>query len=106
MLFSEREYFTALRHDLVAFAERAFYEFHPEAKLLMNWHMELMAAKLEAFRRGLIKRLIINVPPRHWKSHLATVVFPAWCLGHNAALKIACACYGQDLSEDFASRER
>jgi len=106
MLFSEREYFTALRHDLVAFAELAFYEFHPEAKLLMNWHMELMAAKLEAFRRGLIKRLIINVPPRHWKSHLATVVFPAWCLGHNAALKIACACYGQDLSEDFARQSR
>ena len=106
MIFSEREYIAALRLDLVTFAERAFYEFHPETILKMNWHIELMAEKLEAFRLGRIKRLIINVPPRQLKSHLATVVFPAWCLGHNPSMKIACACYGQDLSEDFARQSR
>jgi hypothetical protein len=26
---------------------------------------------------------LIMVPPRHLKSHLASIAFPAWCLGHD-----------------------
>jgi len=31
--------------------------------------------------RGEIKRLIINMPPRHSKSEMAAVSFISWCLG-------------------------
>jgi hypothetical protein len=31
----------------------------------MNWHIEVMAAKLENCRQGKIRQLIINIPPRH-----------------------------------------
>jgi hypothetical protein len=30
----------------------------------MNWHLEVIAAKLMAVRQGKIRRLIINLPPR------------------------------------------
>jgi hypothetical protein len=45
-------------------------------------------------RDGRTRRLIINVPPRHLKSHLALVAFPAWCLGLEPGLQILCATPG------------
>jgi hypothetical protein len=39
--------------------------------------VEVLAAKLEDVRRGACKRLIINIPPRHLKSHAASIAFPA-----------------------------
>jgi hypothetical protein len=53
----------------------------------MNWHVEVMAGKLAAVRDGRIRRLIICVPPRHLKSLLASVAFPAWCLGHDPSAR-------------------
>ena len=62
----------------------------------------MIATKLEAVRKGLIKRLIINLPPRGLKSHCASIVFPAWYLGHDPTGQIICASYGQDLADKFA----
>jgi hypothetical protein len=45
----------------------------------MNWHIEVIAAKLAAVYQGRIRRLIVNVPPRYLKSLLASVAFPAQC---------------------------
>jgi hypothetical protein len=42
----------------------------------MGWHIEVIAAKLAAVRDGRIRRLIINLPPRHLKSLLASAAFP------------------------------
>ena len=61
-----------LHHDFASFAARAFRELNPRTPFLMNWHIELIAAKLAAVRAGRIRRLIISLPPRHLKSHLAT----------------------------------
>jgi hypothetical protein len=49
----------------------------------MNWHIEVIAAKLAALAQGKIQQLIINLPPRHLKSLLASIALPAWCLGHD-----------------------
>jgi hypothetical protein len=43
---------------------------------LARW-LEVIAAKLTAVRKGKIRRLIINLPPRHLKSLLASIAFPA-----------------------------
>ena len=86
----------------MSFAERAFYELNSQTPLLIGWHIEQIAAKLDACRRGEIKRLIINLPPRNLKSHLASISLPAWYLGHYPARNVICACYGQELSEKFA----
>jgi hypothetical protein len=68
----------------------------------MNWHIEVIAAKLTAVREGKIRRLIINLPPRHLKSLLASIAFPAWCLGHDPSAQILCVSYAQDLADKLA----
>ena len=100
--FSPAEYQAILRSDLGFFAERCFYELNPQAAFLMNWHIEVIAAKLAAVRQGKIKRLIINLPPRSLKSLLASIAFPAWCLGHNPSAQILCVSYAQDLADKLA----
>src|SRR6516164_1393579 len=85
---SRREYEVILRSDLAWFAERCFSELNPQAPFLPNWHIEVIAAKLMAVREGKIRRLIINLPPRHLKSLLASIAFPAWCLGHDPSAQI------------------
>ncbi len=44
-------------------------------------HHEKMAAAFERVASGEIKRLIINMPPRHTKSEFASYLLPAWFLG-------------------------
>jgi hypothetical protein len=41
-----------------------------------------------------VLRLIVNLPTRHLKSHLASVAFPAWCLGHRLSAQILCVIPG------------
>src|SRR2546425_332677 len=106
MILSPIEYDFILRRDFLSFAERAFYELNPQTVLSMAQYIELMAAKLEDCRLGRTRRLIINVPPRHLKSHLASIALPAWYLGHYPSSRVICACYGQDLSEKFARDTR
>ncbi len=91
-----------LRTDPTAFIERCFYHLNPYAKFLMNWHLEMIANKLEACREGKIRRLIINLPPRSLKSLQASIAFPAFVLGHNPAAQLLCVSYAQDLSDKFA----
>ena len=80
---SSREYQAILRSDLYAFIHRSALELQPSLAFQPNWHIEVMAAKLDAVRRGEIKRLIINIPPRYLKSICASVCFPAFLLGHD-----------------------
>ena len=97
-----RLYADILRNDLYAFIYRAYLELNPQGKFEPNWHLDVLAAKLEDVRRGTCKRLIINIPPRHLKSHTAAIAFPAWLLGHDPAIQILAISYGQELSDKFA----
>jgi hypothetical protein len=96
------EYEALLRADFAGFAERAFVELNPQTDFATNWHFRVIAAKLTAVREGKIRRLVVNVPPRHLKSHLASVSFPAWCLGHDPSTQILCVSYAQDLADKLS----
>jgi predicted phage terminase large subunit-like protein len=96
------QYETLLRQDFATFAARCFQDLNPQTELAMNWHLEVIAAKLTAVREGKIRRLIINLPPRHLKSLMASIAFPAWCLGHDPSAQILCVSYAQDLSDKLA----
>src|SRR6202043_2035912 len=96
------EYVALLRQDFGTFAARCFHDLNPQAELAMNWHLEVIAAKLTAVREGKIRRLIINLPPRHLKSLMASIAFPAWCLGHDPSAQILCVSYAQDLADKLA----
>src|SRR5207302_1118712 len=90
------------RRDLATFAGRCFQDLNPQTSLAMNWHLEVIAAKLTEVRQGRIQRLIINLPPRHLKSLLASIAFPAWCLGHDPSAQILCVSYAQELADKLA----
>src|SRR5271155_3249147 len=45
---------------------------------------------------------LAGLPPRHLKSLLASVAFPAWCLGHNPSTQILCVSYAQDLADKLS----
>ena len=105
-VMSLREYATALRNDLVAFIDRAFSDLNAQMRLLLAPYVELMASRLEDCRRGKIRRLIVNLPPRSLKSHSVSIAFPAWLLGHNPAVQVIVASYGQDLADKLARDTR
>lgn len=69
-------------------------------------HHALIADKLEAVARGEIDRLMINMPPRHGKSELASRRFPAWFLGLNPSKSVIAASYNSDLATDFGRQVR
>src|SRR5271166_1468471 len=96
------EYKALLQADFASFAAHCFRELNPRTPFAPNWHHEFIAAKLAAVREGRIRRLIINVPPRHLKSHMASVCFPAWCLGHDPSAQILCASYAEDLADKLS----
>ena len=96
------EYEAVLRQDFTTFVTRCFHDLNPQAELAMAWHIEVIAAALTAVREGRTRRLIINLPPRHLKSLMASVAFPAWCLGHDPSAQLLCVSYAQDLSDKLA----
>jgi len=99
---SPPEYNAVLRSDFWCFAQRCFSELNPQAAFAENWHLEVIAAKLTAVREGKIRRLIINLPPRHLKSMMASIAFPAWYLGHDPSAQLLCVSYAQDLADKLA----
>ncbi len=68
MQIDPSEFDALTRVDFQVFIERVFAELNPGARYSDNFHIAKIASRLEAVRRGQLKRLIINVPPRSLKS--------------------------------------
>lgn len=88
------------RRSLIEFT-RYTYPQYIEAR-----HHTLIAEHLEAVERGDIDRLMINMPPRHGKSELASRRFPAWFLGRHPGKSVIAASYNSDLATDFGRQVR
>ena len=69
-------------------------------------HHQIFAEKLEQVARGELKRLIINMPPRHTKSEFASTYFPSWILGRNPKLKVMQITHTAELAFRFGRRVR
>ena len=57
---------------------RVFWEHIDPADYVGGWHIDAICEHLEAVTLGQIKRLLINIPPRHMKSIAVAVAWPAW----------------------------
>jgi hypothetical protein len=101
-MLSEAEYRFILQRDFYSFMLLCFYHLHSHTTFLSAPHIEVLVSKLEQCRLGMIKRLIITLPPRSLKSLCASVAFPAWYLGHHPWAQIIGVSYGQYLAEKFA----
>lgn len=69
-------------------------------------HHALMAKKFEEIAEGKIKRLIINMPPRHTKSEFASYLLPAWYLGKFPNRKIIQCSNTSELAVGFGRKVR
>jgi hypothetical protein len=69
-------------------------------------HHAVMAKKFEAIAEGKLKRLIINMPPRHTKSEFASYLLPAWFLGKYPNKKIIQSSNTAELAVGFGRKVR
>ena len=69
-------------------------------------HHRIIAEKLERVARGELKRLIINMAPRHTKSEFASFLFPAWMMGKNPNMKIIQATHTTELAVNFGRKTK
>lgn len=89
-------------------AQINFMDFVKEVwpSFIMGRHHKIMADAFERVARGELKRLIINLPPRHSKSELSSYLFPAWFLGKHPEKKIIQASHTAELSVNFGRKVR
>ena len=88
------------RNSLISFTEWTYERYSAAA------HHRLIAAALERVAGGEIDRLMIFMPPRHGKSELGSVRFPAWYVGQYPENSIIAASYNSDLASDFGRQVR
>ena len=69
-------------------------------------HHAVMAKKFEEIAAGKLKRLIINMPPRHTKSEFASYLLPAWFLGRYPGKKIIQCSNTAELAVGFGRKVR
>jgi predicted phage terminase large subunit-like protein len=69
-------------------------------------HHKIMAAAFERVARGELKRLIINMPPRHTKSEFASYLLPAWFLGRFPHKKVIQTSHTAELAVGFGRKVR
>ena len=73
-------------------------------EFIAGHHHKVIAEKLERVAKGELKRLIVNMPPRHTKSEFASFLFPAWLIGKNPAMKIIQATHTTELAVNFGRK--
>ena len=86
------------RRSLREFTKASWSSIEPGVEFQNNWHIDAISEHLQAVAEGDIKRLIINVPPRHMKSISVAVVLPAWTWARQPEKKFLYASYASSLS--------
>lgn len=86
------------RRSLRFFLQAAWPTIEPGSPFVAGWHIDAICEHLEAVSRGQIRNLLINMPPRHSKSSIVSVAWPAWLWITHPERKWLCASYSQRLS--------
>ena len=96
---AEIAYWGAVKSDAMVFFQQAFKTVYPSKDFHRNWHLDAIVNCLEKTIEGKMPRLIINLPPRHLKSFMASVAWPAFVLGNDPTAKLICISYSDDLAK-------
>ena len=88
------------RTDFITFVKRMWPSF------IAGRHHSIMSDAFERVANGELKRLIINMPPRHTKSEFASYLFPAWFLGRYPEKKIIQTAHTAELAVGFGRKVR
>ena len=73
---------------------------------IVGKHHRILADQLMAIERGEKDRICVNIPPRHGKSQLVSIFYPAWFLGRNPNKKVMMVSHTTDLAVDFGRKVR
>ena len=84
--------------SLYEFVKQSWHVVEPGIPFIESWHIKAICEHLEAVSSGDIHRLLINIPPRHSKSTIVSVMWPAWEWLTDPAQKFLCASYSGNLS--------
>ena len=89
-------------------AQKDFLEFVKEVwpAFIEGDHHRVMADAFNRIADGELKRLIINMPPRHTKSEFASHLFPAWYLGRFPDRKVIQTAHTAELAVGFGRKVR
>jgi predicted phage terminase large subunit-like protein len=86
--------------DLIEFCKKM------QPDYIVGKHHRMLADMLMAIERGEKDRICVNIPPRHGKSQLVSIMFPAWFLGRNPSKKVMMVSHTTDLAVDFGRKVR
>jgi predicted phage terminase large subunit-like protein len=86
--------------DLIDFCKLMMPDF------IVGKHHRILADMLMAIERGEKDRVCVNIPPRHGKSQLVSIFYPAWFLGRNPNKKVMMVSHTTDLAVDFGRKVR
>jgi predicted phage terminase large subunit-like protein len=97
-----------LEYDRVEKCQESFiyYASHMWPGFISGKHHQIMASAFERVAKGELKRLIINMPPRHTKSEFASYLLPAWFLGRFPEKKIIQTAHTAELAVGFGRKVR
>ena len=73
---------------------------------IVGKHHRILADMLMDIEAGNKDRICVNIPPRHGKSQLVSIFFPAWFLGRNPNKKVMMVSHTTDLAVDFGRKVR
>ena len=96
----EKKKILKVKDDFLSFAKHMWPDF------IEGEHHKIIADKFNQIAQGKIKRLIVNMPPRHTKSEFASSLLPAWMIGRNPKLKIIQTTHTGELAIRFGRKAK
>jgi len=97
---SEKKTKSKVHDDFLTFVKHVWPEF------IEGKHHKEIADKFNDLAKGKIKRLIINMPPRHTKSEFASYLLPSWMVGRRPNLKIIQTTHTTELAIRFGRKAK
>ena len=97
---AEKKKGSQVKSDFLSFVKHVWPEF------IEGSHHKIIAEKFNKIAEGKIKRMIINMPPRHTKSEFASNMLPAWMIGRKPDLKIIQTTHTTELAVRFGRKAK
>jgi predicted phage terminase large subunit-like protein len=98
-------YGALLRRNFLSFARKAIRE-HQGTKLGDDQYLQYLADELDQFAENKTHRLIVNLPPGHLKTWLASTCLTAWLLAYDPSLNVIIVTHAEHLSKKIARNIR
>ena len=89
-----------VHNDFLSFVKHVWPEF------IEGPHHKKISEKFNKLAKGEVKRLIINMPPRHTKAEFASFLLPSWMVGRKPDLKIIQTTHTTELAIRFGRKAK